>query len=202
MLQVSALIPPFRFNIVELLVYRGSYPTLKNFRFLKRLKLKTIVSITPESPSSDVLEFCQEEGITHYQFLAEKYSSDNVTVSPAIASQIVHILIDQSKFPIYIHCLDGSNVTGIVIMILRKLQNWTKVATISEFCRFTRDHSIEKNESEYLATFCEEIVVPSKIPGWLWGGHCIHKHPTLVIRHTDSNGCISDPNELLVSTQR
>ena len=200
-MQVSALIPPFRFNIVELFVYRGSYPTLKNFRFLKHLKLQTLISVTPESTSADVLEFCKEEEITHYHFFAEKYSSDNVTVSPAIATQIVQILIEPSHFPIYIHCLDGSNVTGIVIMILRKLQNWTKVATISEFCRFTRDHSIEKNESEYLAAVSEEIVIPSKIPGWLWGGQRIHKHPTLSIRQTDHNGCTSDPNDVLINTQ-
>ncbi|KAI9918066.1 hypothetical protein PsorP6_013333 [Peronosclerospora sorghi] len=35
---------------------------------------------------------------------------------------------------IFIHCLNGANVTGIIIMILRKIQNWTKLTTISEFC--------------------------------------------------------------------
>ncbi len=44
------LIPPFRFSIVELDVYRGAYPTLKNFPFLKTLALKTIISLTPVSP--------------------------------------------------------------------------------------------------------------------------------------------------------
>ncbi|KAI9917804.1 hypothetical protein PsorP6_012974 [Peronosclerospora sorghi] len=39
------------------------------------------------------------------------------------------------KLPLYIQCLDGANGTGIIIMILRKIQNWTKMTTISEFCR-------------------------------------------------------------------
>jgi hypothetical protein len=38
-------------------VFRGSYPTLRHFRFLKSLKLKTILSMTPEPPSADLLRF-------------------------------------------------------------------------------------------------------------------------------------------------
>ena len=30
------VIPPFRFEIVEDGLYRGAYPSMKNFRFLKR----------------------------------------------------------------------------------------------------------------------------------------------------------------------
>jgi tyrosine-protein phosphatase OCA6 len=132
---VPALIPPFRFSTVQEGLYRGSYPTLKNFRFLKRLQLKTIVSVVPEPPTSDLAEFCAGEKILNYHFYAEKFTSDNVTVSPATVGQIIQLLVRQENLPLYLHCLDGANVTGIIIMVLRKLQNWTKVATVSEFCR-------------------------------------------------------------------
>ena len=32
----DALIPPLRFAMVETSVFRGAYPTLKNYRFLRR----------------------------------------------------------------------------------------------------------------------------------------------------------------------
>ena len=132
---VPALIPPFRFSTVQQGLYRGSYPTLKNFRFLRRLNLQTVVSVIPEEPTSDLAEFCTHEKIALLHFDAEKFTSDNVTVPPATAAQIVAIMVQQKNLPLYIHCLDGANVTGIVVMILRKLQNWTKLATVSEFCR-------------------------------------------------------------------
>lgn len=132
---VPALIPPFRFSAVQEGLYRGSYPTLKNFRFLKRLQLKTIVSVVPEPPTTDLAAFCAAEGIINYHFFAEKFTSDSVTVSPATVSQIVQLIIKQENLPLYLHCLDGANVTGIIVMVLRKLQNWTKVATLFEFCR-------------------------------------------------------------------
>jgi hypothetical protein len=43
-------------------VYRGAYPTLKNFHFLSRLRLRSIISLTPESPSADLKYFCRTNG--------------------------------------------------------------------------------------------------------------------------------------------
>jgi hypothetical protein len=61
-------VPPFRFAIVEDGVYRGAYPTLKNFPYLKTLKLKTIISLIPEPPTLDLDDFCAMNGIDliHY----------------------------------------------------------------------------------------------------------------------------------------
>lgn len=134
-MSAPALIPPFRFSTVQQGLYRGAYPTLKNFRFLQRLRLRSIVSVTPEPPTADLVAFCAAESIALHHFYAEKFTSDNVTVSPATVSQILQLLVKQEHLPLYLHCLDGANVTGIIVMVLRKLQNWTKVATLSEFCR-------------------------------------------------------------------
>ncbi|GAB9465144.1 putative protein tyrosine phosphatase [Globisporangium polare] len=194
-MSAPALIPPFRFSSVQQGLYRGSYPTLKNFRFLQRLNLKSIISVIPEPPTSDLAEFCAAEKIVNYHFYAEKFTSDNVTVSPATVSQILQIVVKQENLPLYIHCLDGANVTGIITMVLRKLQNWTKVATVSEFCRFTRDHGIEKDESEYLAAFSEEIVVTADVPKWLWNGIRILKHPTMIIHQPDQELSVSNYND-------
>ncbi|OQR82881.1 hypothetical protein ACHHYP_15394 [Achlya hypogyna] len=181
--MMASIIPPFRFTTVENQLYRGAYPTLPNFRFLRRLNLKTIVSLIPEEPTSDLADFCTAEGITQHTFHVEKYTSDSVTVSPATVATILQLVLSKDNLPLYIHCLDGANVVGIVVMVLRKLQNWTKLATLQEFCRFTRDHSIEKDESEYLSSFSAEITLPSysQVPRWLWNGLRIQKHPTILI---------------------
>jgi hypothetical protein len=61
------LIPPFRFSIVELDVYRGAYPTLKNFPFLKTLALKTIISLTPVCACPKIFSFLVESLSIHLQ---------------------------------------------------------------------------------------------------------------------------------------
>ena len=54
--------------------------------------------------------------------------------------------------------------------------------SIGGCCRFTRDHGIEKDESDYLAAFSEEIVVGAAVPEWLWNGVRVTEHPTMTVR--------------------
>lgn len=64
----AKIVPPFRFGIVEAGVYRGAYPTLKNFPYLKTLELTTVISLTPEPPTVDLEDFCVINNINlqHY----------------------------------------------------------------------------------------------------------------------------------------
>ena len=59
-----AIIPPLRFGRVNPSLLRGAYPTLRNFTYLRRLKLRTIVSLTPEPPTEDLIDFAKLEGIS------------------------------------------------------------------------------------------------------------------------------------------
>lgn len=58
-----SLVPPIRFGYVNPGLSRGAYPTLRNFRFLSRLQLKTIISMTPEPPIPDLVLFAEMAGI-------------------------------------------------------------------------------------------------------------------------------------------
>ncbi|KYR02976.1 hypothetical protein DLAC_00460 [Tieghemostelium lacteum] len=175
------LIPPFRFAIVEEGLFRGSYPTDRNFRFLKRMKLKTIISLTPKPPTKSFYTFCERYGTSTKHFSVSKFK-DDVTLSASQVVQLLEIMIDPSNFPIYIHCLDGANVTGTVFMCLRKLQNWNLSTIFTEFTRFTRGGTIASAEAEFVETFKAEIDVSPKIPQWLWQGVRMTKHPTLKLR--------------------
>ena len=112
------------------------------------------------------------------------------------------------NLPVYIHCLDGTNVVGLVIMCLRKLQNWIPSSIASEFSRhicsvlfldsdvicvtrivlyelsrFTLDNRVDKEETKFLKEFNSEIEIPQQIPPWLWSGRRIAWHPSIRLRH-------------------
>ncbi|ELR17049.1 Putative tyrosine phosphatase family protein [Acanthamoeba castellanii str. Neff] len=163
--QKGTLIPPFRLAIIEEGLYRGAYPQKRNLQFLKRLKLKTIISLLPGEPSDDLKGFCKQHNITHLPFAVGKMK-DEVTVSPALVAQILETCISPQNLPLFIHCLDGANITGIVVMCLRKLQNWNLSVSTTEFTRFTRGHSIMSVESEFVEMFRSEIKIPLDIPNW------------------------------------
>ncbi|KAL0486754.1 OCA6 [Acrasis kona] len=139
------LFPPVRFRIVNDSVYAGAYPTLRNLRFMRRLKLRTIVSLIPEPPTTDLKEFCDHEKIECRHIYTEKYKNV-VSLSFADITKIIEMLIDTRLHPIYIHCLGGTNPTSLVIMCLRKLQNWNQKTTVKEAERYTEEFSSEDME--------------------------------------------------------
>jgi len=68
MQATDIITPPLRFGRINPCLYRGAYPTLRNFRFLRRLQLKSIISMTPEQPSKDILDFAAAENIEVFHF--------------------------------------------------------------------------------------------------------------------------------------
>ena len=174
------LIPPFRCEEVEMGVYRGAYPTLRNHTFLRGLGLRTIVSLTPEKPIADLVGFCEATGARNIWHKVKKYN-EAVHMTKRTVASILEVLVDPERHPVFIHCLDGSNVTGLVVMCLRKLQHWAVGSYQTEFKRFVRDRSIIEAERGFVSAFDGEVVVPSRIPKWLWQGVRVTRHPLIKV---------------------
>ncbi|ESL05829.1 tyrosine phospatase-like protein [Trypanosoma rangeli SC58] len=160
------VVPPLRFAMVEEGVYRGAYPTLRNFPFLRGLGLCTIVSLIPEEPTYDLSCFAAAENITLRHIRAERYKGE-VQLLPTEMNEVLQLLINVEQHPIYVHCLDGRHVVGLVIMGLRKLQFWEVNCSHLEYQRFTRS---VQDEVAFIADYSGPIVVPMRIPSWLWRG--------------------------------
>ncbi|KAF9411818.1 hypothetical protein BGZ94_001224 [Podila epigama] len=180
----SPLIPPFRFGTVENEVYRGAYPKQRNLRYLKRLKLKTILSLIPDAPDAVFQKFCEEHNIQSIHLSVDKVK-DNVPLTYNRAVEAVQIMIDPDNLPIYVHCLDGASVTGLVVCCLRKLQTWNISSAMGEFLRYLRGGVISSEESVFVEKFASEIEISKPIPPWLWEGQItFKKHPTLKLKIT------------------
>ncbi|KAJ1816448.1 protein-tyrosine-phosphatase [Coemansia sp. RSA 2598] len=165
---VDPLIPPYRFERVQNHLYRGGYPKPRNYRFLRRQRLKTILSLIPGAQDDNLVDFCKTNGI---KLLAVKVQSpkENVTVTNAIVSQCLELLTDPGHAPLYLHCLDGSNVTGVVVMCLRKLQLWRVASYQNEYLRFEQDGEIIPEESEFVEAYKGEgLVLANPYAQWLW----------------------------------
>eukprot|EP00457_Paulinella_chromatophora_P007811 gb/GEZN01007837.1/.p1 GENE.gb/GEZN01007837.1/~~gb/GEZN01007837.1/.p1 ORF type:complete len:335 (+),score=36.05 gb/GEZN01007837.1/:67-1071(+) len=187
----APLLCPFRYARVESHLHRGAFPTLKNFRFLRRLGLKTVLSLTPEAPTQDLLQFCKMEHINSIHISVNPKSAAKHGASPKVLEQVMQVLLDVGKHPMYVHCLDGGRVTGMFIMCLRKLQHWSLKATKDEFSRFlfsgvgggTDARGAEVSSVETFSV----LSVPAGIvpPAWLGSvGQLLFRdqHPTIRLR--------------------
>ncbi|KAF8423646.1 tyrosine phosphatase family-domain-containing protein [Tirmania nivea] len=165
----KTLIPPLRFAIVETNVYRGSYPRPLNFAFLESLRLKTILSLTPAPLIEPVAEWCKQQGIKMIHHTPDKSGKKSIPLSHQDVKFAIEacgsIILDSKNSPVYIHCLNGSEATGLVMACLRKLQFWAASCIFSELQRFSELHN---SFEAFLEGFVEEIEIPEQTVGWLW----------------------------------
>lgn len=99
--------------------------------------------------------------------------------------EALNLMIHKEHGPVYIHCLNGGQVTSLVIACLRKVQFWSSIAIFNEFINFTSNITV--NDRSFVEGFKGEINLNSKDKvDWLWVGMSkgvIGNHPK--IRVTD-----------------
>lgn len=179
-------VPPLRFASVEEGLYRGAYPVLRNFPFLKYSGIRTILSITPEPATYDLKTFCKAENIELKYVQADRHKGEPQLL-PTDLNEALNVLVQADNYPIYVHCLDGRHVVGLVIMALRKLQCWDYSAMQMEFERFTKEGN---NETAYIMDYTGGLTLPPRVPLWLLHSPQLfdsdgraRRHPTLKIKH-------------------
>ncbi|KAL9642117.1 hypothetical protein ABK040_007122 [Willaertia magna] len=166
-IQLQKLNPPFRFRCVAPNIYIGAYPTLRNFRYLKRLKLKTIISLIPEKPITDLVEFCEFEHIHSYHFFSPKYK-EQVSLSFSEVSRIIEMFLNTNYHPIYCHCLDGTQVSSVLVMCLRKLQHWSKSAMKKETIRYINEE-LSSEDFDFVKQWKGPIKIDKRfLPNWFY----------------------------------
>ena len=168
--------------MVEEGVYRSGYPTVRNLRFLRRLGLRTVVSLTPEDDvNRDLASFCESEGVTRFHRRVERIRearSKSVTLGKGTVLEVLEVLVNPANLPVLVHCMDGTHVTGLVIMVLRKLQNYNTAASLNECVRSLKESSagVSAEERHFLESCKGSIVLPMVLPKWLWGGKRVAGH--------------------------
>jgi tyrosine-protein phosphatase OCA6 len=97
--------------------------------------------------------------------------------------EAIDLIIHSQHSPIYIHCLNGGQVTSLIVACLRKLQFWTSLTIFNEFINFTTNITV--NDRSFVEGFKGEIRVDSlnKVD-WLWTGMSegvVGNHPMLKV---------------------
>jgi len=158
----------------ESTIYRGAYPSLRNFLFLRTLELSTIVSFVkggPKGITRDLEEFCRHEHVRH---VIVDLGGEKLPSTGSIA-KVLSLLTDRRMLPAYIHCTDGGVSSGMCIMCLRMLENWSLESAANEFSRYVKDGSISAAERNYVTSFpIDQVSLPDEpehLAAWLWSGN-------------------------------
>eukprot|EP00042_Codosiga_hollandica_P040404 m.347373 g.347373 ORF g.347373 m.347373 type:complete len:166 (+) comp55854_c0_seq3:80-577(+) len=160
-------LPPPNFGIVEEDLYRSGLPNELNFPFLEKLRLKTIVVVSSDEPSTRLMDFIADHDIT---FAHLGQNTPRASVSSSVSEEVVvnalGLVLSQATHPILLACPHGRHHTGTVIGCLRKLQNWSLTSIFEEYRRFAgRRRLLNEQFIEFFDT--DMVAMPATLPPWL-----------------------------------
>jgi tyrosine-protein phosphatase OCA6 len=149
-------------------VYRGAYPSVRNLLFLKTLQLRTVISLVKGGVAGvtvDLREFCAHEHICHVVVDLD----GNKLPSLRALARLLSLLVDKRRLPVYMHCAEGGVSTGVLVMCLRVVQQWSIESALAEYSRYVKEPG--SSECALLSSFSPEFVeLPeprSFAPSWL-----------------------------------
>ena len=139
--EEEELIPPENFSMVAKGIYRSGFPKKKNFPFLKKLGLKSILTVVLESYPDANTQFCKENDINFLQYGVPGNKEPFVDIPEEVIRDAVVRLLDVRLHPVLIHCNKGKHRTGCLVGCLRKVQHWSHTSVCDEYRRFSHPKS-------------------------------------------------------------
>ena len=107
--------PPENFAMVWKGVYRSGYPTKKNFSFLERLGLRSVVFLCPEEYPETHLAFYAQQGIQLLQFGSTGNKQPFDDIPEHVFRAALRAVLAPSNQPLLIHCNQGKHRTGCLV---------------------------------------------------------------------------------------
>jgi protein tyrosine/serine phosphatase len=110
------------------LLYRGAQPTSEGMQALKNLGIKTIVNLRAfHSDRDEIGELAL--AYEHIPMIAVFPNDDDMI-------RFLHLVTDETRTPVFVHCQHGADRTGVMSAIYRiVVQGWRKQDAIDEMAR-------------------------------------------------------------------
>jgi len=130
MLQSSATAPATPpgvpgFAEVSDTLYRGAQPTAEGFAELKKMGIKTVVSLRYLGSDQDSLKGL---GLQHVQIHCNPFHPEEEDVVA-----FLKVVTEPGNQPVFVHCRQGIDRTGMMVAIYRVIiQDWAREKAIAE----------------------------------------------------------------------
>ena len=134
-----------------------------------RLGLRTLVALTPGKTGAALEAFAGSEGLALvHEAMDPIKSAEVVYVDCSVFARVLSLLVDAARYPTYFFCMDGQNVSGLSLLLLRRLQGWPLAPSVAEFRRVNPLVRVPPGIVAYVDSFWCSLRLPEVVPGWLW----------------------------------
>ncbi len=118
---------PNLFKISDAL-YRGGQPGDEGFARLKRMGIRTVVSLRTFHSDGDL---CREQGLDCMKIAMHAW-----TIEDRKVLEFLKIVTNPQRQPVFVHCRRGADRTGVMIAVYRVVwQGWPRDAAVEEMTK-------------------------------------------------------------------
>jgi len=156
------------FSMVAPGIYRSSFPKKKNYAFLKRLKIRSILFLAYEEYPDSHLEWMHQNGVQLLQHGVSGNKEPFVEIDPRVICNAMTALLDVRNHPVLIHCNKGKHRTGCLVGCLRKVMRWCVTSIFEEYRKFAGVKA-RRADQEFIELFNTRAVAvdAAHLPRWL-----------------------------------
>jgi hypothetical protein len=113
---------------VSKVLYRGAQPTEEGFKNLSKMGIKMVISLRSFHGDSD--------DIGDLPLKYKRFTFNTLHAEDKEVSGVLKLLSDPKNQPVFIHCLHGSDRTGMMCAAYRvAFEGWTKDQAIDEWTK-------------------------------------------------------------------
>lgn len=118
------------FSVVHRGLLRGGQPTRQGMKLLKRMGVRTVVSLQTKKSWED--DYAQSLGLNFVRIPVDIFKK----IPDNTVQQFLSVVDDPAMQPVYVHCRQGVDRTGVLIAIYRmQRQSWTAEEANAELRR-------------------------------------------------------------------
>ena len=160
----QVFVSPLNFAMVSAGIYRSGYPGERNFPFLARLKLKTILHVGLKKYLPANVRFAEEQGIRVLQCPLSGNKEPFVSITEESLAAALLPMLEPANLPLLIHCNKGKSRTGVVVGCYRRLQNWSLTAIFEEYRRYQGRRGEKLIDLQFIELFAPAMLQRQRPP--------------------------------------
>uniref|UniRef100_V5F2I9 Protein tyrosine phosphatase n=1 Tax=Kalmanozyma brasiliensis (strain GHG001) TaxID=1365824 RepID=V5F2I9_KALBG len=146
----TLIVPPLNFAMVSRGIYRSGHPNERNFEFLRRLNLKSVLYLGTEDYRSNMTNWTASQGIQTFHLRLAINKEPTAEMDEKDVVKALQLILTPSNWPILVHCNKGLRRAGVIVGLLRRLQGWSHTSIFEEYSRFA---GTKISDLEYIEVF-------------------------------------------------
>lgn len=134
--STTLVVPPLNFSMVSRGIYRSGHPNERNFEFLRRLNLKSVLYLGTEDYRSNMTSWTASQNIQTFHLRLAINKEPTAEMDEADVVKALQLILTPDNWPILIHCNKGKYRVGCIVGLFRRLQGWSHTSIFEEYSRF------------------------------------------------------------------